>query len=355
MPHREDRGPLRILDANANRAREALRVMEEAARFLLDDSRLAGTLKSDRHALRAALAGAGDLAAGRDVGGDVGRTLTTPAEGERDTVVAVVAAAGGRASEALRALEEYGKAVPGVDAAAIEAIRYRGYAVAAELATRLRVAAQAKDRRAQLQAHPWRVCVLLDRAACRLPWERLLAAVLDAGADAIQVREKQTPSGPLLAHAREVVRRVERRAAVVVNDRPDLALLSGADGVHLGQDDVGVADARRVLGPAALVGVSTTSLCELAAAVADGADTVGLGPMFPTATKPGKAVAGVAYAEAALRRHPGLPHLAIGGITPANAGGLAAAGVRGVAVAASVTGAADPAAAVHGLLEALAA
>ena len=340
----------RILDANANRAREALRVLEEAARFLLNDRPLAASLKADRHAVVAALAGAGDLAAGRDVAGDVGREVTTPAEAVRAGPLHVVLAAGSRLSEALRVLEEYGKAVPGVDAAALEAVRYRGYALSAAVADELRRA----SRRERLRAQSWRVCVLLDRAACRLPWVELLDAVLDAGADCVQVREKETGGRELLAFAREVMARVEGRAAVIVNDRPDLALLAGADGVHLGQEDVGVADARRVLGPDGIVGVSTTGPGELAQAVADGADVVGLGPMFPTGTKPGKAVAGPGYAAEAIRLHPELPHLAIGGITPGNAGELAAVGVRGVAVASAVTGSEDPGAVVRGLREALA-
>lgn len=341
--------PRRILDANANRAREALRVLEEAARFLLDDPELAGALKADRHAVVAALAGAGDLASSRDVVGDVGRELKTPAEAVRSGPLHVALAAGSRLSEALRVLGEYGKAVEGVDAAALEAVRYRGYTLAAAVADGLRRA----SRRERLRGQPWRVCVLLDRAACRRPWAEVLDAAVDAGADCVQVREKRTGGRALLALAREVVARVGGRTSVIVNDRPDLALLAGADGVHLGQEDVGVADARRVLGPEALVGVSTTGPGELAQAVADGADVVGLGPMFPTATKPGKAVAGPGYAAEAVRLHPELPHLAIGGVTPGNAARLAAVGVRGVAVASAVTGSEDPGAAVRGLLEGL--
>ncbi len=324
-------------------------MLEEAARFLLDDQSLAAALKVDRHALVLALADAGDLAADRDAAGDVGRETKTADEAVRGGPIDVAAAAGARLSEALRVLEEYGKAQPGVDAAAIEAIRYRGYTLSAAVLAGLRAAAP----RERLRAAPWRVCVLLDRAACRRPWAEVLDEVLDAGADCIQVREKGTADRALLAFAREVAARCTGRAAVIVNDRADLARLAGADGVHLGQDDLAVADARAVLGPDGVIGVSTTDPAELAAAVADGADTVGIGPMFPTTTKPGKAVAGVAYARAALASHPGLPHLAIGGITPGNAGELAAAGVRGVAVASAVTASDDPGAAVRGLLEAL--
>lgn len=347
------RGVARILDANANRAREALRVLEEAARFLLDNRELASALKADRHALVAALSAAGDLTAGRDVAGDVGRETRTPDEALRSGPADVVAAAGSRLAEALRVLAEYGKAVPGVDVATLEAIRYRGYTLAAEAKRGLDRQAAAADRAAALRARPWRVCVLLDRAACALPWERVLDEALAAGADCVQLREKGGADRDRLAHARSVVSRCRGRAAVIVNDRPDLALLAGADGVHLGQDDLAVADARRVLGPRGLVGVSATNAAELGAAVAAGADSVGLGPMFSTSTKPDKAVVGPAWARAALAAHPGLPHLAIGGITPENAGQLAALGVRGVAVASAVTASRSPGEVVAGLRRAL--
>ena len=120
----------RILDANANRAREALRVMEDAARFVLDDETLAAELKSTRHELTAALAGFGGVASARDTPRDVGTRVTTGAERSRASVGVVVRAAGKRLGEALRAIEEYGKTIDATVAARVEALRYAGYDLA---------------------------------------------------------------------------------------------------------------------------------------------------------------------------------------------------------------------------------
>ncbi|MHC4826721.1 MAG: thiamine phosphate synthase, partial [Planctomycetota bacterium] len=141
----------RILDANANRAREALRVLEDAARFALDDARLSAQLKSLRHDLREALAGLapGWLEANRDTAGDVGTAIEAPAESERGGLADVAVAAGKRLGEALRVIEEVGKTIdPGL-ARDVEAIRYRFYDVEGALHLRLGGA----------RARQWRVCV----------------------------------------------------------------------------------------------------------------------------------------------------------------------------------------------------
>jgi thiamine-phosphate pyrophosphorylase len=135
----------------------------------------------------------------------------------------------------------------------------------------------------------------------------------------------------------------------VVNDRADVALACGADGVHVGQDDLPVRDVRRLAGERLLVGASTHSLQEARTAVESGADVCGVGAMFATGTKPGIAPGGAGYLRAYLSSFGGVPHLAIGGITVANVHELAAAGCRGVAVSGAVCGAPDPAAVVRAL------
>lgn len=331
----------RMIDANLNRAREALRVMEDAARFGLDDAALASALKTLRHEL--AEAGAelptGWLEASRDAEGDVGRELTAPGERVRSGLDGVAAAAGGRLTEALRVIEEAAKTLPGGLAERIESIRYRAYDLDRHLRSRLGPAAA-----------QWRVCVVLTEAACRRPWADVAAAAVEGGADCIQVREPALGGAALLRCVREVLQ-IARPAGVrvVVNDRADVAVAAGADGVHVGQSDLAVADVRRIAGRTLLVGASTHDLAEAAAAASAGADYCGVGSMFPTSTKKGAAVAGPSYLAAFLQRFPRMPHLAIGGITPANVGTLVEAGARGVAVCAAVCGAADPGAAVAGL------
>lgn len=348
--HRGVGQPLRIIDANANRAREALRVMEDAARFLLDDRPLVESHKSVRHALAEALSrlpgGGGAGLAWRDTAGDVGTSVTTPSEFRRQGMRDVVIAAGKRLTEALRVIEEAAKTLEGgIDvAASIESLRYRAYDLERDL-----VLAMGTGRGRQ-----WRLCVLITEALCRHhPWIDVARLAIEGGADCLQLREKSLDGGELVARARALVDLARPRGvSVIINDRVDVALAGGADGVHLGQGDMSVRDARRVCGFDLLIGVSTSNLDEAIRARRDGADSCGIGPMFPTTTKRKNAIAGPAYAQAYRQADPPLPpHLAIGGITPANAGEVVEAGARGLAVSAAACGAEDVAGVCRGLVE----
>ena len=343
---------LRILDANANRAREALRVMEEAARFLLNDAALSATLKQIRHDLAEALASFDGLEASRDTGGDVGTTIQTQREGQRDSAADVVRAAGKRLSEALRAIEEYGKVAyttddPRTFAQQIEALRYRGYQVEQQLSL-----AMGTGRPRQ-----WRLCVLISESLCpHRDWWGVVQAIVDTRlgpdrVDCIQLREKSLTTRELLERARRLVALCRSiGVTVIVNDRPDVALLSGADGVHLGQTDLSCREARQLVGRQVLIGVSTSNLDEAQQALRDGADYCGVGPMYPTATKHKDTLAGPAYLRQFVRRFPHTAHLAIGGINAQNAGVLIEAGARGVAVSSAVCAASDPRSVVEALL-----
>ncbi len=344
---------LRIIDANANRAREALRTAEEAARFLLDDAALASVAKEARHELAGVVAAieraAGrPLASARDTPGDVGTGLRGRGEAERADVAAVVRAATARLAEALRSIEEWSKAEAALAEAgvpaAIEGLRYRGY----ELERRLLAALSAR-RRPQ-----WRLCVLVTEAACRGgDWAGVAEAAVRGGADCLQLREPALPAGALLERARRLRRiTADAGAALVVNDRPDVALAAGADGVHVGQQDLPAADVRRLAGERLVIGVSTSRIEEARAALAAGADGCGVGPMFPSGTKHKDVIVGPAYLRAYLAWDR-LPHLAIGGVDAARARTLAAAGARGVAVCGAVCGADDPEAAARAVRAAM--
>jgi thiamine-phosphate pyrophosphorylase len=198
-----------------------------------------------------------------------------------------------------------------------------------------------RDRLAQA-----RLYLLATSSVSRRPLLDAVAAAIDGGVDVVQFREKTMEDGAFLELADDLRLLCAAKDAVfVVNDRVEAARLVGADGVHLGQDDVSVADARRILGPDALIGVSTHDATELARALADGADYVGVGSVFATSTKgrdvpvsgPTALAALAAKAEAA-----GVPAFAIGGITSANVGEVVAAGFRRVAVCAGILATDDP-------------
>lgn len=334
----------RILDANANRAREALRVMEEASRFVLDDAELTDALKQLRHDLGAALSGLVGLEASRDTPGDVGTALASEGESHRAGVADVVAAAGKRLSEALRALEEYAKLLDADTARRIEALRYRGYDLEHRLALVLR----------PTTPRQWSLCVLLTESLCaHHDWLTVARACIDGGADCLQLREKTLDAGELLERTRALVAFARPRGvSVIVNDRPDVALLGGADGVHLGQNDLPCKLVRRLVGAQLLIGVSTHELAQAEQAARDGADYCGVGPMFPSTTKHKPHLAGAAYLER-YRAWDKRPHLAIGGIGPGNIAELASAGARGVAVSSSVCASDDPRGVVEALVAAL--
>jgi len=335
---------LRILDANANRAREALRVMEEAARFILDDAALCESIKQLRHDLVAALKQIEGLEANRDTPGDVGTQVRTDAESNRETVCDVAIAAGKRLSEALRAIEEFGKTLgetaPGF-AHAVEQLRYRGYDIEQRLTNAF----------ATSKARQWRLCVLISESLCPDgDWLKVAQAACDGGADCIQLREKELDAGELLQRAKRLVALCQPLGvSVIINDRPDVALLSGADGVHLGQTDLPCDEARRLVGRQLLIGVSTSCIEEAQQAMRDGAGYCGVGPMFTTMTKHKPVIVGPTYLKQYLAWDK-RPHLAIGGITPDNLPELISAGVRGVAVSSAVCSAADPKAATAALV-----
>jgi thiamine-phosphate pyrophosphorylase len=333
----------RILDANGNRAREALRVMEEAARFILDDAELAGACKGLRHELAAALSAVLPSIGSRATDRDVGREISTEQERRRETGSDVVVAAGRRLGEALRALEEYGKTVDGDLAARLEPMRYRGYEIEQRIVERLPSGRPAT----------WRLCVLLTATLCGdRPWTWVAERAIEGGADCLQLREKDLGDRELLDRAGSLVEIASGRASIIVNDRPDVALASGADGVHLGQDDMPCRVVRRLFGRRLLVGVSTSRLEQARQAQRDGADYCGVGPMFATTTKHKPVLAGPTYLREYLSWD-GLPHLAIGGVTPENAAELAAAGARGIAASRSICAADDPAEVVRRLRGAL--
>jgi len=194
--------------------------------------------------------------------------------------------------------------------------------------------------------------VVLDRRAARgRDLDDLLAAVIDGGCRMVQLREKDWPSGRVLPVARRLRERCGRAGVTfVVNDRVDLAVAVGADGVHLGQDDLPARAARPLLRPGMLLGVSTHGVEQARAARDDGADYVAVGSMFATATKPDFQLVGPALIRK-LRGEIRVPLIGIGGITHDNVAEVVRAGADGVAVISAVCAAPDPASATRRFLE----
>ena len=194
--------------------------------------------------------------------------------------------------------------------------------------------------------------VILDRAASRgRDLREILDGVIRGGGRIVQFREKEWPSRRCLPLLEELRGRAKGAGIrFVVNDRLDLALAVEADGFHVGQDDLPAPRARQLLPPSMFLGVSTHSLDQARRAQEDGADYVAEGSIFPTATKPESQLVGLDLVRAA-RQAVRAPLVAIGGITPDNAGEVIRAGADGVAVISAVCGAPDPTQATRLLLE----
>lgn len=183
--------------------------------------------------------------------------------------------------------------------------------------------------------------------------DRLLPEILEAGADLVQLRDKRADDERLVATARAArAACLDHGALLVVNDRPDLAVPAGADGVHVGQDDLGPDEARRIVGPDVLLGISTHTRDQVTAAERSAADYLGVGPVHSTPTKPGRPAVGLELVGDAARICT-KPFFAIGGIDSRSIGAVLAAGGTRVAVVRAVTEADDPGAAVRTLARAL--
>jgi thiamine-phosphate pyrophosphorylase len=343
---------LRLIDANLDRAREGLRVLEDWARFALERADLVARTKDMRQRLGCLHLDSYKRA--RHTAGDPATGLAHPAQAERLQPAQVIAANAARVQEALRVLEEFGRSLDPQLAAEAAAIRYALYDLELEL---LPPSAAGERRRRQLAA-----CHLYLVTSPVPGLEAMVEAALSGGVRLVQYRAKEgsvdgtgqplTDAGRL-RQAQALRQLCDRHGALfIVNDRIDLALAVEADGVHLGQGDLPPAIARRLIGAERLLGRSTHAIAQLRQAVDDGCDYVGVGPVNATPTKPGREPVGLAYVRQATAESP-IPCYAIGGITADAVPELRQAGAGRVAVVRAITEAADPAAASRQLLAAL--
>ncbi|HVA79760.1 MAG TPA: thiamine phosphate synthase [Candidatus Binataceae bacterium] len=196
---------------------------------------------------------------------------------------------------------------------------------------------------------PSQLYAMVDPAGGHAPVE-LAELLLAAGARVMQLRLKEAAARDFLAAATAIASRCRARGALlIVNDRVDIAVLSGADGVHLGQTDLPLAQARQIMGPSAIIGVSTRNLAMAREAEAGGADYIGFGPMYPGGVKHTTAAQGLDKLRA-VRAAVKIPIVAIGGITEASMPEVLAAGADAAAIITDVVKAPDIGAKVRALL-----
>ena len=319
----------RILDAAGNRTREGLRVIEDFVRFELNDGHFSQILKDHRHKLTLIISElpACSLLAARDTLCDVGTSISTPAEYVRTSSADVVAAAFKRVQEALRTLEEYSKVVNQRLSPQFEQLRYQLYTTEK---------AVLRTNSARKQFEEIRLYLLVTASECKNGFETVVKEALDAGVQIIQSREKSLTDREWVSRARSLRKwTAEAGALLIINDRPDVALVVQADGVHLGQDEFTVQDARSVIGPDRLVGVSTHSIEQARQAVLHGADYLGVGPTFPSNTKSFTEFPGLHFVREVAAEIQ-LPWFAIGGINGNNISEVTNAGAERIAVSSAI-------------------
>jgi len=317
----------RIIDANLNRASEGLHLLEELARLMLNDAELARQMKTMRHEIvRGDLAFNKALIQSRDSAGDVGADIEVPGEGGKELPIIVVANAR-RVQEALRILEELAK-VPGttpkLEPNKFKKARFDLYNIEQKLLSRL----LRRDKTGRLTGL---YAIIDSQALGERSHLEVAGQLIRGGASAIQLRHKLGGRDELAIAQKLKELCAENGVLFIVNDHLDIALTAGADGLHLGQQDLPVRTARRLLPIDMIVGVSVTTVKQARAAEGSGADYIAVGSMYPTKSKEMAKVVGLARLRK-VRGAVSLPLVAIGGISEGNAGEVAAAGADGVAV-----------------------
>ncbi|MCK4234897.1 thiamine phosphate synthase [candidate division WOR-3 bacterium] len=335
----KEKGVKRIIDANLNRACEGLRILEDIVRFSFNDKELTLRIKKERHRLREIFAQEElESVIERDVDGDVG-SGPSRLEEKRGNLFDIVIHNVKRVEESLRSLEEMSKLFSVKKAQRMKLMRFKIYSI--DKSVKELCYSKKGFRREGIYI------VLPDRRKRELLG--IVKAIVDAPVSAIQLRSKSLTSLELIEVARSIRKITAKKdISFIVNDRVDIALAVDADGVHIGQDDIPLKDARKLAGYLFTIGVSTHSIDEAKKAEREGADYVAFGSIFRTASKPNPIVQGIGRLKK-LKNEVNLPIVAIGGITDKNIKEVSSAGADYAAVMSYVSDAKDPGAAVRKL------
>ncbi|MCU0849375.1 MAG: thiamine phosphate synthase [Spirochaetes bacterium] len=331
-----ERGIYSAIDACLNRALEGIRVCEDVMRFCSRDSGISTRLKGLRHGVLEEIRRIpGEwVLGGRDVEGDAQRFVDLPGEMSRGSLGAVFSSNLHRAAEAVRTLEEMMKLASashpecGDSPASCRRIRFELYSVEKEAVSLLDRSGRSERIRNTLYA------ILDSKFIPENGYADAARVFAGAGAGVIQLRMKDVPGGRVLETAKSVASVCREKGVLfIVNDHPGIAALSGADGVHLGQDDIPVNEARRLLPGGMIIGISTHSYEQALSAVGSGPDYIAVGPVYGTSSKNGEDMPPVGLD--AVRRISALtrmPVVGIGGISPDRIGELFEAGCDSAAV-----------------------
>lgn len=326
----------RIIDANLNRATEATRVLEEVARFLIEDKDLSEKLKNIRHKLNSLQdEDYENYLHSRDTQNDIGVDIKNSTQ--RLNIENIFKANIKRLQQALRALAEYSGETP-QNQAVFEKLRYTSYTLEKIMW------AQLKEKFSQVKLADNRLYLVTNSDQFESDDDFLdaVASSLEGGVDILQLREKNMTAKRTLELGKKLKQLcLQYGTTFIVNDRADIALILEADGVHLGQDDLDVHSAREILGKNTIIGVSTHAPEQAIKAVEDGADYIGVGPLYETPTKLGRQSVGLEYASW-VAQNIDIPAFGIGGIDLENVSEVLNTGMKRVAVVRAIINSPSP-------------
>ena len=330
---------LRIIDASLNRVGEGLRLLEDIARLLLNDATLTEQLKNLRHGLiRGDSSFHQRLLQSRDSEGDIGINIEVPGEQKERELPTVLIANSRRVQESLRTLEELVK-LPGtpaeLDSDKFKQARFNIYTIEQKLLSKL----LRQDKQKRISG----LYVVVDTQSLKgRSHVEVATQAVRGGAGIIQLRDNVQDKKQLLPVAEQLKNLcAEHDVLFIINDYLDVMLSVDADGLHVGQDDLPVPVARKLLPLDKIVGCSATTVDQAVAAQDDGADYIAVSAIYPTPSKEGEEVVGLERVRQ-IRQVVSLPLVAIGGITRDNAPEVIAAGADSVAVISAVLGAESP-------------
>jgi thiamine-phosphate pyrophosphorylase len=339
---------LRIVDANLNRIGESLRLLEDLARLLLNDAALTEQLKAMRHELATKeLSIKKQFLQARDAEGDVGINIKVQQQAKERELPATIVANARRAQESLRVIEELAK-VPGIDLDTdkFKRARFSLYDIERALMSKLL-------RNDKIERISGLYAIIDTHFIKGRSHEEIAAQIVEGGARIIQLRDKTTSKKELLPVAQRLKSLCAKNDALfIVNDYLDIALAVDADGLHLGQDDLPIKVARRLLPIDKIVGCSVINVPQAVAAESEGADYIAVGAIYPTPSKEEIDIVGL-EAVKAIKKEIGIPLVAIGGITKDTAGEVLAAGADSVAMISAILQADSPKEATRQIIDKL--
>jgi thiamine-phosphate pyrophosphorylase len=340
----QEKNLLNLIDANIDRAREGLRVIEDVCRYEFKDKKLMLALKDLRHAITETISKSSisipKLIIARERRNDLGEKTFTESEKKRENLSSLILANIQRAEESLRVLEETFKLFDKKSARKFKALRFKAYELEEKIINE-------SEKQKKVKLFNKEKLYLVLTAKKKSDYLKIAKKALNAGIKLIQLRANNLSDSEIIAIGKKLRLLTKNKALLLIDNRVDLCLLLDADGVHLGQKDLSIKEARKLLGSSKIIGKSTHSLKQALKAEKE-ADYISVGPIFKTKSVPYKVI-GLKPLKQVIKKAR-IPVVAIGGINEKNVNKIIKIGVKKIAVISAIVDAINVEKAVKKLL-----